>query len=173
MEEESIKVLFGHLKYEISPAIRYFRTKLNSQEFQTDINNFELLLQDMFQSHLFNYCLEIKLDSTNTYISTCSCELTKNRKWVFNFNVFNYTDFIFKDISFNFILNPKERVQFKVLKDSNHEVLDKQLEWKYEVTGMKRGKVSFSIQLVIQDPFVENKLLTYKKRLGVITVLDN
>lgn len=34
------------------------------------------------------------------------------------------------------------------------------------------AKVNYTIQLALNDPFIENNILKFKKKLGVITVMD-
>jgi len=79
---------------------------------------------------------------------------------------------VLKDVTLNFIMKPKNKMDLKIFKNPNHKDLGKKLEWEYELTGKMAGKVNFSIQLAIKDPFIENNILNYKKKLGVITILD-
>ncbi len=76
-----------------------------------------------------------------------------------------------KDVTLNFIIKPKNRMDLKIFKDSNNEDLNKKLVWEYELTGKMAGKVNFSIQVAIKDPFIENNIFKYEKKLGNIAVL--
>ncbi len=38
--------------------------------------------------------------------------------------------------------------------------------------GKMARKVNFSVQLAIKNPFIKNNILNYKKKLGVITILE-
>lgn len=69
-------------------------------------------------------------------------------------------------------MKPKNGIDLKIFKNPNHEDLDKKLEWEYELTGKMAGKVNFSIQLAMKDPFIENNILNYKKKLGFITIIE-
>jgi len=79
---------------------------------------------------------------------------------------------VIKDATLNLGIKPIKRMELNTIKNPNNEDLDKKLEWEYELTGKMKGKVNFSIQLVMKDPFVENNILNYKKKLSCITVLD-
>ena len=162
-QEESLEMLFGLPEYKLSSAIRYFSDKTN---ISNNISNFQKLLQDMFKSYIFNYCLEINYDSA------FFCDTKPNETKILHIEVFNHSDIVLKDTTLNSVMNPKNRMDLKILKDSNYEDLDKKLEWEYELTGKIEGKVNFSIQLVIKDPFIESNIFKYKKKLGVIIIRD-
>ncbi|GAG90367.1 unnamed protein product [marine sediment metagenome] len=59
-EDESLRMLFFLPEYKLSSAIGYFN---NNIDIPNNISNFKKLLQDMYKSYIFNYCLEIKYDS--------------------------------------------------------------------------------------------------------------
>ena len=46
------------------------------------------------------------------------------------------------------------------------------MEWNYELYGNLAGKVNLSIQITVKDPFIKNYILNYKKKLGVLNLLD-
>jgi len=77
---------------------------------------------------------------------------------------------ILKDVTLNFVMKPKNRMNLKIIKDSNNEDLDINLEWQYELTSKMEGKVNLSIQLAIKDPLIENNILKYKKKLGIMAI---
>jgi len=162
-EDESLRILFLLLEYKLSSTIGYFS---NETDLDNNISNFKTLLQDMFKSYIFNYCIEIRYDSK------FFCETKLNEYKIFRIEVFNHSDMILRDVTLNFIMKPKNRIDLKILKDSNNEDLNKKLEWEYELTSKMAGKVNFSIQLAIKDPFIENNILNYEKKLGVIIILN-
>jgi len=161
-EDKSLKMLFLLSEYKLSNAIENFSKKT---DVDNKISNFKTLLQDMFKSYIFDYCIEIKYDSK------FFCDTKLNGIKMFHIEVFNHSDMVLKDVTLNFIIKPKNRMDLKIFKDSNNEDLDKKLEWEYELTGKKAGKVNFSIQVAIKDPFIENNILKYEKKLGNIAVL--
>ncbi len=160
-EDESLKMLFLLPEYKLSNAIEYFS---NKTDVDNNIFNFKTLLQDMFKSYIFNYCIKIKYDS-NFFRNTKLYE-TK----MFHIEVFNQSDMVLKNVTLNFIMKPKNRMGLKILKNPNQENIDKKLEWRYELTGKMAGKVNFSIHLAIKNPFTEYNNLYYEKKLGIITI---
>jgi len=155
-------MLFLLPEYKLSSTIGYFS---NETDIHNNISNFQQLLQDMFKSYVFNYCLEIKYDSK------FFCETKFDENKIFHLEVFNQSDSILKDVTLNLVMKPKNRMVLKILYNPNHKNLDKKLEWEYELTGKIVGKVNFSIQLAIKDPFVGDNILNYEKKLGVITII--
>jgi len=79
---------------------------------------------------------------------------------------------VLKDVTLNIVMKPKNRINLKILKNSNNKELNKKFEWEYELTSKIAGKVNFSIRLAIKDPFIENNILNYEKKLGVIIILN-
>ncbi len=162
-EESSLEMLFGLPEYKLSSAIGYFSNKM---DVDNNISNFKTLLQDMFKSYIFNYCLEIRYDSK------FFCDIKPNESKMFSIKILNHSDTVIKDATLNLGIKPIKRMDLNIIKNPNNEDLDKKLEWEYELTGKTPGKVNFSIQLAIKDPFIENNILNYKKKLGVITILE-
>jgi len=156
-------MLFLLLEYKLSSAIGYFS---NITDVDNNISNFKTLLQDMFKSYIFNYCIEIKFDSK------FFCEAKLNENKIFHIEVFNQSDMVLKDVTLNLVMRPKNRINLKIPKNSNNKELNKKLEWEYELTSKIAGKVNFSIRLAIKDPFIENNILNYEKKLGVIIILN-
>jgi len=109
-EDESLKMLFLLSEYKLSNAIEYFSKKTDVDK---NISNFKTLLQDMFKSYIFNYCIEIKYDS-NFFRNTKLYE-TK----IFHIEVFNQSDMVLKNVALNFIMKPKNRMGLKILKNPN------------------------------------------------------
>jgi len=162
-EDKSLKMLFLLPVYKLSSAIGYFS---NKTDVDNNISNYKTLLQDMFKSYIFNYCIEIKYDSK----FFCDTKINENK--IFCLEVFNLSDMVLKDVKLNFLMKPKNRMESKIIKHPSHEDLDKKLEWEYELTGKMAGKVNFSIQLAIKNPFIENNTLNYKKKLGVMAIIE-
>jgi len=162
-EDESLKMLFLLSEYKLSNAIKYFS---NKTDIPNNILNFQKLLQDMFKSYIFNYCLEIKFDSK----FFCDTKLSENK--IFHIEVFNHSDLVLTDFRLNFTVKPKNRIALKIIKNPNHKDLNRKLEWEIELTGNTTGKVNFSIQLAIKNPFIENNTLNYKKKLGVMAIIE-
>ncbi len=115
-EEESLEILFELLEYKLSSAIRYFS---NKTDISNDISNFQKLLQDMFKSYIFNYCLEIKFDSK----FFCDTKLSENK--IFHIEVFNHSDLVLTDFTLNFTIKPKNRIALKIIKNPNHKDLNR------------------------------------------------
>jgi len=86
--------------------------------------------------------------------------------------ILNHSDTVIKDATLNFGIKPIKRVDLNLIKNPNNEDLDKKLEWEYELTGKMAGKVNFFIQLGMKEPFIENNILNYKKKLDIITILE-
>ncbi len=162
-EDESLRMLFLLPEYKLSNVIGYFS---NKTDISNNIYNFKKLLQDMFKSYIFSYCLEIKYDSKSF------CDTKPNETKIFHIEVFNHSNMVLKDVTLNFIMKPKNRMDLKILKNPNPEDLYKKLEWKYELTSKMVGKVNFSIQLATKDPFIENNILNFEKKLDVITIFN-
>jgi len=162
-EDESLKMLFLLSEYKLSNAIEYFS---NKTDIPNNILNFKTLLQDMFRSHIFNYCLEIKFDSK----FFCDTKLNENK--IFNIDVFNHSDMVLKDVTLDLVMKPKNRIALKIIKSPNHKDLNRKLEWEIELTGKTAGKANFSIQLAIKNPFIENNILNYKKKLSVMAIIE-
>ncbi len=162
-EDESLRILFPLPEYKLSSTIGYF---INKTVVDNNISNFKTLLQDMFKSYIFNYCLKIRYDSK------FFCDIKSNESKMLSIKILNHSDMVIKDATLNLGIKPIKRMDLNVIKNPNNEDLDKKLEWEYELTGKMAGKVNFSIQVEIKDPFIENNILNYKKKLGVITILE-
>ncbi|GAG75013.1 unnamed protein product, partial [marine sediment metagenome] len=162
-EENSLEMLFRLLEYKLSSAIGYFS---NETDVDNNISNFKTLLQDMFKSYIFNYCIEIKYDSK------FFCDIKSNESKMLSIKILNHSDTVIKDATLNLGIKPIKRMDLNVIKNPNNEDLDKKLEWEYELIGNMAGKVNFSIQVAIKDPFIENNILNYNKKLGVITIIE-
>ena len=156
-------MLFLLPEFKLSSTIKYFS---NKTDIPNNILNFQKLLQDTFKSYIFNYCLEIKYDS-NFF-----CDSKPNENKIFHIEVFNHSDLVLTDFTLNFIVKPKNRIALKIIKNPNHKDLKRKLEWEIELTGKTAGKVNFSIQLAIKNPFIENNTLNYKKKLGVMAIIE-
>ncbi len=100
-EDESLKMLFLLSEYKLSNAIEYFSKKT---DVDNNIFNFKTLLQDMFKSYIFNYCIKIKYDS-NFFRNTKLYE-TK----MFHIEIFNQSDMVLKNVTLNFIMKPNNRM---------------------------------------------------------------
>ncbi|GAG82410.1 unnamed protein product, partial [marine sediment metagenome] len=146
-----------------SSAIGYFS---NKTDIDNNISNFKTLLQDMFKSYIYNYCIEIKYDSK--FFS--DTRLKENK--IFHIEVLNQSDMVLKDVTLDLVMKPKNRIALKIIKSPNHKDLNRKLEWEIELTGKTAGKANFSIQLAIKDPFIENNTLNYKKKLGVMAIIE-
>jgi len=160
--DESLRMLLLLPEYKLSSTIRYF---INKTDVDNNISNFKTLLQDMFESYIFNYCFEIKHDSK--YF--CGTKLNENK--MFHLEVFNHSNMVHKDVTLNFVMKPKNRIDLKILKNPNHEELDKKLEWEYELNSKMVGKVNVSIQLAMKAPFIEKNIFEYEKKLGILTII--
>jgi len=161
-EDESLRMLFLLPEYKLSSTINYFS---NKTDIPNNILNFQKLLQDTFNSYIFNYCLEIKYDS-NFF-----CDSKPNENKIFHLEVFNHSDIAFKDVTLNLKVKPENRMDLKIIRNPNHEELDKRLEWEYELTRKMAGKVNFPIQLAVNDSYIKENILNYEKKLEVITIL--
>jgi len=156
-------MLFLLPEYKLSNVIEYFS---NETDVDNNISNFKMLLQDMFKSYIFNYCLEIRYDFK------FFCDIKPNESKILSIKILNHSDTVIKDATLNLGIKPIKRMELNVIKNPNNENLDKKLEWKYELTGKMAGKVNFSIQLAMKDPFIENNILNYEKKLGFITIIE-
>jgi len=137
-EDESLRMLFLLPEYRLSSVIEYFS---NETDRSNNIYNFKTLLQDMFKSYIFNYCLEIKYDSK------FFCDIKPNESKILSIKILNHLDTVIKVTTLNFGIKPIKRMELNIIKNPNNEDLDKKLEWKYELTGKMAGKVNFSIQV--------------------------
>ncbi len=114
-EDESLRMLFLLPEYKLSSTIGYFS---NKTDVDNNISNFQKLLQDMFKSYIFNYCIEIKYDSK----FFCDTKLNENK--IFNLDVFNHSDIVLKDVTLDLVMKPKNRIALKIIKSPNHKDLN-------------------------------------------------
>jgi len=166
-EDESIKTLLNLANYNLSDMITYFSKGSNIQEIQKAILNFKSLLQDTIKAYIINYCLTIKLNSIDINNNLLSRDLNINEKMIWKINIFNRSDFTFKGLECNLSVKPKRRIEITILKEPVQKRLKKRLEWEYELTGRSAGRVSVFVQLVIENPFEENRLFIYKKKIRI------
>ncbi|GAH82732.1 unnamed protein product, partial [marine sediment metagenome] len=89
----SLKMLFLLPEYKLSSAIGYFS---NKTDIDNNISNFKTLLQDMFKSCIFNYCLEIKYDLK------FFCDIRPNESKMLSIKILNHSDTVIKDTMLNF-----------------------------------------------------------------------
>lgn len=169
-KEKKIRIFLELLKYNLSNAVNYFNDNSNIQEIQKEILNFKSLLRDMIKAYMFNYCLTVKLNSMNINDHTIFSGLKIGDKKLCRVNISNKSDFIFGNVELNLFIIPNKRVSVIVLKKPDRRELGKELEWEFELTGRSVGRVSIIFQSVIKNPFEENKVFIYKKRVGKLAV---
>jgi len=171
-EDEFIKILLNLAKYNLSNVITFFSESSNIEEVQRAVLNFKLLLQDTIKAYIINYCLSIKVNSIDINNGTLSRSLKTNEKMLFQINIFNKSDFTFKNSELNISIKPKKRININILKKPTQKWLKRELKWEYELVGRSVGQVSIAIQLTTIDPLEENKLFVYNKKIGKLIVTN-
>lgn len=166
-EDESIKTLLNLADYNLSAVITYFSRSYNIQEIQKVILNFKTLLQDTIKAYIINYCLTIQLNSKDINNNSLSRNLNINEKMTWHINIFNKSDFSFKDPRCHLSVKPKRRIYITILKEPCQNRLVKELEWRFKLTGRSAGRVSVIVQLVIENPFEENRKFYYYKKIRI------
>ena len=127
-EEESLRVLFELLNNKIFNIINYFGKNSNIQNLSQEIFKYKALLQEMFTFLIFNYSLNLYINSKPLTREIFSFKIKQNEIFPFNISILNNSDVKFNDVRLNILFKPKKRATLKRLKIPEQKNLKDKLE---------------------------------------------